>query len=1247
VEKPVTDILWVLFSATLVLMMQPGFMCLESGMTRSKNSINVAIKNLADFVISVTCFWLVGYGIMFVGDYSGIMPDLESPWPATFFIFQAMFCGTATTIFSGAVAERMRFASYILIATLTAAFLYPLFGQWAWGGLFDAGNTGWLEARGFVDFAGSTVVHSLGGWVALAALVVLGPRKGRFNADGSVNELNPSNLPLSVLGALLLWFGWIGFNGGSTLAIDATVPGVIVRTSVAAAVGGISCMLLGWYITKVAKVGFLINGTLSGLVAITANCHCVSTPDSALIGLISGPVCLFCERLLEKLRIDDAIGAVPVHLGCGIWGTLAVALFGIEEKLGTGLSFGEQLWVQTLGVLAAFVVGFVIPLLIMLVINRISPLRVTHEDEDIGLNVSEHGAKTDLADLFQAMDRQASSGDLSLRVPEEPFTEVGHIARRYNQVMAALQDAVSKTEAVVTSATDAIFTFSRDSLRILSCNPAAESMFGQPCAALVGVELGMLFEDSSAIPLDGLASRRHVEVSARRNDGSSFPVEAVVTAAESDNDTFYIGTFRDISTRKRAEDRIRRSEARYREFFENTGTAIFVDTPDGLIVVVNQEFANLVGWTKDEIEGRMTLKEFFRDDLDTVESNHRRRLSGQGAPRNYEVLITNRMGRKIPVYMTVSVIPGTDNTLNSLLDVSEQVEARDALERQHVHFRQLFESSPLGITLVDPEGRIVDVNPGFEAMFGRVAAEVRGQFNWHLVVPEDRREEVDAFRSNILAGRPVSCETLRKHRDGRLIPVSLLGYPVQLDGEIIGMYYIYHDITERKRFERELAHQAFHDDLTQLPNRVLFLERLEHAMKRLKRREGYDFAVLMVDLDGFKKINDSLGHAAGDRYLQETGRRLVSCLREVDTVARLGGDEFALLLEEVGKPREVIAVLHRILKEIANPVRHNEEELFASASIGVVLHPHRYTSSSDILRDADTAMYRAKELGKNRFKVFNRSMHVQAMNVLRMENDLRRALENGELYLHYQPIISTRDDTIDGFEALVRWDHPVHGNISPSEFIPLAEETGLIVSLGNFVIEEACAQLRRWREALPGLSVSMSVNLSSRQLYQKNLVELIGSCLDRNGIEPACLKLEITEGVVMLNAKETMEKLFQLKRLGVSLVIDDFGTGYSSLSYLQKFPIDSLKIDRSFISGNGGEAELETQAENVEIVKAIISLARSLNLSVVAEGVEKEEQYGYLKRAECDEVQGYMFYRPMSSDDAFKVICEHVKGNDG
>ena len=1238
-DKPLIDILWVLLSATLVFLMQPGFMCLESGLTRSKNSINVASKNLMDFVVSVGCFWLVGFGIMFTPGLVGFMPPLDEPWPAAFFLFQAVFCGTATTIFAGAVAERMKFSSYLMVAALTAAFVYPLFGQMAWGGLLDADNAGWLEARGFVDFAGSTVVHSMGGWVALAALVVIGPRIGRFNRDGSVNDINSSNLPMAVLGALLLWIGWIGFNGGSTLTMDRAVPGIIVHTCLAGVAGAASCMFVGWRVTGVAKVSFIVNGSLGGLVAITANCHCVSTSEAVFIGLVAGPLCFGCERLLERFRIDDAIGAVPVHLACGIWGTVAVALFGDPEMLGTGLSVFDQFLVQLLGIFTAFLVGFVLPLLLLLTINRIKPLRVTPEQEEVGLNVTEHGAKTELAALFQAMDAQANSGDLNIRAPEEPFTEVGNIARRYNQVMDALQTAVSKTEAVFAGAADAIFTFSRDTCSIINCNPAAERMFGMPRAQLVGADLTTLFTELDAEGVSCLPERRRVELSGVRNGGGKFPVEALVTTSDAGDDAFYIGTFRDITVRKEADAAIRRSETRYRDFFENTGTANFVDEPSGRIILVNQEFASLVGWKKEEIEGRMSLADFFHpDELPLIQAHHTARLADREAPRNYESRIVSRRGAVIPVYMTVSVIPGADNTLNSILDISEQAAALQALQRQQAHFRQLFDSSPLGISLVDQEGRILEVNPAFETMFGLQAAQARGQFSRSLLVPEEHLGEVNAVRANILAGRNVNSETWRLHSDGRRIPVAMLGHPVEVDGEIMGLYYIYQDITERKRFERELAHQAFHDDLTGLPNRALLLERLDHAAKRSRRREEYDFAVVMVDLDGFKKINDSLGHTAGDRYLIETGKRLQACVREVDTVARLGGDEFALLLEEVGKPRETIAVVQRILKDVAMPVLHEQEELFASASVGIVIKTRKYDNPHDILRDADTAMYRAKELGKNRFKVFNRSMHDQALHLLRLENDLRRAVDEAQLHLEYQPIVSVNEGRINGFEALVRWNHPERGPLSPGEFIPVAEESGLILPLGDLVIEEACAQLRRWRERLPdGGDLAMSVNLSSRQLHQKDLVEFVARCLEKNGIEPSRLKLEITESVLMDNATATIDKLFKLRELGVKLVIDDFGTGYSSLSYLQQFPIDSLKIDRSFISGGSNQDDPVIATENLEIVKAVISLARSLNLLVVAEGVENEGQLEMLKDVKCDEAQGFFLSRPVPAETAFEL----------
>ncbi len=430
--------------------MQPGFMCLESGLTRSKNSINVAIKNLTDFAISVIVFWVFGFALMFGATQSGwigashFVPELaESSRLAAFFLFQAMFCGTATTIVSGAVSERVRYSLYLCICLMISGLIYPLFGHWAWNGIEElgtgAGISGWLGSLGFADFAGSTVVHSVGGWVALAALLVIGPRTGRYGPDGKANEINGSDLPLSVLGCMLLWLGWMGFNGGSTLSFDDQIPRIIVQTILAGTTGLISAGLLGWYYNKMPRVETLINGSLAGLVSITAGCNVMSTPSAALIGAIGGAVMILATHLMNHWHIDDGVDAVAIHGACGLWGTLSVALFGQLDVLGTGLSRYEQLGVQLLGVGVAFVWAFGLSYVLLSLLNRITPLRVTLEQEELGLNVSEHGAKTEVYDLFQVMDQQASTQDFSLRVPEEPFTEVGKIARRYNQVMATVE----------------------------------------------------------------------------------------------------------------------------------------------------------------------------------------------------------------------------------------------------------------------------------------------------------------------------------------------------------------------------------------------------------------------------------------------------------------------------------------------------------------------------------------------------------------------------------------------------------------------------------------------------------------------------------------------------------------------------------------------------------------------------------------------------------------------------------------
>ncbi|MGB7416278.1 MAG: ammonium transporter [Thermosynechococcaceae cyanobacterium] len=439
------DLLWVLLCTGLVFVMQAGFMCVESGLTRSKNSINVAVKNMADFGLSVALFWGFGFALMFGASRSGwiggshFFPSAgASPKFIAFFLFQAMFCGTATTIISGAVAERLKFTAYVIVASLVSGLIYPLFGHWAWNASLEGNSGGWLGNLGFVDFAGSSVVHSVGAWVSLATLTLVGARQGRFSAEGKPNKIQGSNLPFSMLGALLLWFGWIGFNGGSTFALNAQVPGIILNTTMAGVAGMITAAILSWLQHKHLEVEFLINGTLAGLVAVTACCHVVSTPLAFVVGGTGAAVALLVSYGLTHWHIDDAVDAIAVHGGGGAWGTLCVGLFGQLNEMGTGLNRGSQLLVQLLGIGVCFAWAFGLSWLVLKGVNHFLPLRVTAEDEIMGLNISEHRAKTDTYDLFQIMDYQAKTSDLSLRVPVEPFTEVGHIATRYNQVMDSL-----------------------------------------------------------------------------------------------------------------------------------------------------------------------------------------------------------------------------------------------------------------------------------------------------------------------------------------------------------------------------------------------------------------------------------------------------------------------------------------------------------------------------------------------------------------------------------------------------------------------------------------------------------------------------------------------------------------------------------------------------------------------------------------------------------------------------------------
>ncbi|WP_016957326.1 ammonium transporter [Catenovulum agarivorans] len=503
------DILWVLFCAVLVLVMQGGFLFLESGLTRKKNAINVALKNATDFALTFLLWWAVSYAIMFGQSYLGwigsekfiFSVEHSKPAEATFFIFQAMFCATAATIVSGAIAERTKYLAYKIITVLVVVIIYPVFGHWAW---FSAdGQMGRLLETGFVDFAGSTVVHSVGGWVALAAVIIIGPRIGRFDGN-KINAIPYSNLPAAMLGVVLFLVGWIGFNAGSTLAFSSNIPLIIINTLLSAAAGGMAAFAFNkiWPTRYIEDSVVMLNGILAGLVAITASCHAVGQLDAFIIGVGSAFVMLLACALLGKLKLDDAISAIPVHLFAGIWGTLAVALFADLDVLATGLSRTEQFYAQLNGVVVCGLWAFACSYILLRIINHFFPLRVSANDEHNGLNITEHNARTDLHDFLVNLDKQQD--DLSLRIPVEPYTEVGLIAERYNKLMDVIEDTTAKTESIVKDIQAGVVTLDSQQ-KITGINPAAEQIFSISQGYAFGKSIQQIFKINKVFQIEHAA----------------------------------------------------------------------------------------------------------------------------------------------------------------------------------------------------------------------------------------------------------------------------------------------------------------------------------------------------------------------------------------------------------------------------------------------------------------------------------------------------------------------------------------------------------------------------------------------------------------------------------------------------------------------------------------------------------------------------------------------------------------------
>jgi len=582
-----------------------------------------------------------------------------------------------------------------------------------------------------------------------------------------------------------------------------------------------------------------------------------------------------------------------------------------------------------------------------------------------------------------------------------------------------------------------------------------------------------------------------------------------------------------------------------------------------------------------------------------------------------------------------------------LFRIRRQLAERDQL------FQLISENAVDMIALVDRDGRRLYSSPAYQKVLGYSSEELKSTSSFEEIHPNDRLRVVRAAEKVYQSGSGERMEYRIRHRDGSWRTLESTASPVRnAKGQIDKLVIVNRDITERKRAEELVVYNAFHDGLTNLPNRALFLDRLQHALTLSKRNSNYKFAVLLVDVDEFKVVNDSLGHTAGDDLLIKIGQRLGASVRRNDTVtgaisdtpytpvndpslARLGGDEFAILLEDIQDPIGAVRIANRVQKDLQAPFAIHQEQIVISASIGIASSVSPDTQAEDLVRNADIAMYRAKRAGKGRCEVFDTAMHAGAVKRLNMEGDLRKALERGEFRVYYQPIVLLQTGRIVGFEALTRWQRP-QGILSPIEFIAVAEETGLIVPMNRLLLREACQRLRLWQAEFPCTPpLTMSVNMTAQELAQPGLTSEMLNALRETGVDPGCLRVEIIETIAMGDAEKSSPVLAQLKALGVRLSVDDFGTGYSSLSRLRKIPVDTLKIDRAFI------ANVDSDLENLEVVRAIIVLAHNLGLQVVAEGTETEQEVEQLKQLNCEMAQGYFFSRPADDQAIFELLAKN------
>lgn len=1013
------DTLWLILATILVLSMQAGFLMLEGGRVRSKNSINVAQKNVTDLLIVWVVFFGGGSLLMFgvsinalVDNAMAIHGASDSHVTPLHFIYQVAFCSTAATIVSGAIAERFSFRAYIALTAVIAGLIYPVVGRFVWGGLYNPNVTAWLADIGFVDFAGSTVVHSVGAWIGLVAIIMVGPRIGRFDKNGKPQVLPSHNAVIALFGVFILLFGWVGFNGGSLSLGDPRLTAVLFNTLTAGVFGGCAGMIVGAIIDKgVFNPSRVTSGLLGGLVACTAGVIYMNMSEAVLVGIAGGAVATYGSHLLlYRFKIDDPLDVVATHGVAGVVGTLSVA-FVMPVSALASQSRLTQLGVQSFGALAIGLFTAITTWLALTLLGKFMEIRVSSESERLGLNYTEHGESIGLTRLQNVLDQK-------------------------------LDDNVSFASAVSISSDD-----------------------------------------------------EHSEIA--------------------ETLTKVIGQY------ELASEQVLVAQKRFQQFAETASDWL---------------------WESDVNLDVTFIHANFQDNKVTAELNC-------------------LLGR-------------------NLLDILQFDEAE----------LKMFSS-------------YLDRNERTPAMEAKLNLDDRRSAHSYMEV-----RAIPCYDEN---NRPIGFR-------GTLTDISL-----------------------QKAAEGKANYLAMHDELTGLPNRRALSNDLTNAIENAEMCKR-TVAIAGMDLDGFKAINDAYGHQIGDDLLVQVAARLNRFLRPVDRAYRTGGDEFIILFDELDSRTAAVvseSVATRLIEQISSEYNIQNLQVRIGCSIGLAQFPKNHANPDELLRMADLALYAAKDSGKGCVVCFEPSHDSDAEEQREMEQDLQRALRDDEFYLMYQPQIDTPTERIVGYEALIRWKHPQRGEISPAQFIPVAEKLKLMSDIGAFVLNSACSFAATWHSPVGDPLPTVSVNVSPQQFRNNGFFAMVMETLAQHKLDPRRLELEITENMLIDDFQAVSATLQQLFDAGVSIAIDDFGSGQTSLRYLNQFPLTTIKIDRSFIS------KLGSSDKAAEITQTIILLGRKLGINVIAEGVEQNDQLALLKEWKCDQIQGFLFSRPMLSKDVTQWMYDQTSDN--